>query len=142
MSESDSVSGGIRPDVRVDRDTAGVTWLLAEMVHSGRLNTFAYTYRVAHLDELRNMSEDAFDKNLEDVRIKDAMYDYLKSRRIEIDEKEWNRSSSLMVLRAKAIIGRSLFGDQIYFKLFNRTDPFITSALAQLKIEPVRKVSL
>jgi len=44
-------------------------------------------------------------------------------------------------MRAKALIGRSLFSDEVYFKLINQSDPFVIKAQKEMK-KPKPKTSV
>lgn len=137
----DSLLGGIEPDVVVERDTTGVTWLFAELVHSGTLIEFSYAFRDAHLDELQALGAEGFDDGLKDERLQSALRAFLTEQGEPINEREWKRSIERIGLRAKAIIGRSLYGDDLYFQLFNQHDPYVKEALVQLKKPRITEAS-
>ena len=62
------------------------------------------------------------------LTIQTALRSYLHKQKFDINEAEWNRSAELMSVRCKAIIGRSMFGDGVYFKVINPTDARIRAA--------------
>jgi carboxyl-terminal processing protease len=129
---ADSMLGGILPDVVVGRDTAGITWLFAEAVHRGLLTQFAYDYRDKELNQGIAQSEEAFLTGVSESAIADAMYIYLKRVLGEINEQEWKKSRERMALRAKALIGRSLFTEETYYKVYNDRDIFVQTAHVHL----------
>ena len=129
-AESDTASvGGIVPDVNVKRDTSGVTWFYAELVHRGLLTKFAYHYRDQHLNALRSLNEDEFIAEVETSELARALRDYLHAKELKIEESEWNRSIDQVTNRCKAIIGRSMFDDEIYYRIMNKTDVVVKRAL-------------
>jgi carboxyl-terminal processing protease len=129
----DSLRGGIVPDIVVDQDTAGITWLYAELIHSGVLMEFAYAYRDAQLDRLMNTTPQNFSLELSRPDVEAALRKHLTQMGTRIDEREWGRSISKMTLRIQAMIGRSIHGDQLYYQLYNPDDLFVQTALIQLK---------
>jgi carboxyl-terminal processing protease len=133
LGNPDSALGGIIPDVLVERDTTGVTWLFAELVHAGTLMEFAYAYRDRHYDTWKKLNEYNFESAVTDEEISAALRVYLENSGKEINESEWNRSIARMTLRIKALIARSLFGDQLYYKILNQEDPFVKEAWQQTK---------
>jgi len=138
---NDTVEGGINPDWWVENDTVGITWFYAELVHSGMLNEFAYTYRDAHFKELQAMGPDIYTNQWQADILKSELRDFSKNKSIPFLEQEWNRSIDKIVMRAKALIGRSLFSDEVYFKLINQSDPFVIKAQKEMK-KPKPKTSV
>lgn len=130
---NDSIEGGITPDVWVENDTTGITWFYAELVHSGLLNEFSYAYRDEHFNEFHAMNSQRFIDNVDTEALKSSLRKFLKTKNVPFSEREWNRSIDKIALRSKALIGRSLYSDEVYFKLINQSDPFIIKALKALK---------
>jgi carboxyl-terminal processing protease len=138
---NDTIEGGINPDWWVENDTTGITWFYAELVHSGLLNEFSYTYRDAHFKELHSLGQDAYINRMATDTLKGALREFLENKNVPFLEHEWNRSIDKIALRSKALIGRSLFSDEVYFKLINQTDPFILKAQKEMK-KPKPKTSV
>lgn len=133
LNLSDSVLGGIIPDIEVKRDTSGITWLYAEAVHMGLLTRFAYHFRDIQMERFLSYTEEEFIHELTEEEIKTALYDYLKADMGELNEREWKRSSSRMAQRVRAVIGRSLFSEETYFRVHNTSDNFVETAIKSLK---------
>ncbi|MEQ9186713.1 MAG: S41 family peptidase [Cryomorphaceae bacterium] len=129
----DSLIGGIVPDVIVKRDTTGVTWFFAELVHSGMLTQFAYKLRDEYYDVLKTNDEENLGNTLTSALIATSLRKFLAQTEIEINEKEWKRSIDRISLRVQALTARSLHGDQAYFRVLNEIDPFVLQALEALK---------
>ena len=130
---SDSADqGGIIPDVRVKRDTSSVSWLYAEAVHRGLLTDFAYDFRDQHLEALTVMNEEDYLQAMHGDTIIHAMRDYLEKNNVGIHKADWQKSSDHMAGRVKAILGRSLFGDNIYFRVINDYDAYVNAARKEI----------
>ncbi|NQV54139.1 MAG: PDZ domain-containing protein [Flavobacteriales bacterium] len=129
----DTLIGGIDPDINVERDTTGVTWFFAELVHGAMLTEFAYHWRDRHYAWLSAVDEHEFSNVLSSDTLASGLRLYLDHRGVEINEKEWTRSIDRITLRIQALIARSLFGDQTYFRILNQTDPFVIQAMDQLR---------
>ena len=128
LSANDTIEGGINPDWWVENDTAGITWFYAELVHSGALNEFSYAYRDQHFSELQALGSEEFIVDFNDDNLKTALRLFLTNKKMPFLEHEWNRSIDKIALRSKALIGRSLYSDEVYFKLINQKDPFVLKA--------------
>ncbi|MDP4763088.1 MAG: S41 family peptidase [Salibacteraceae bacterium] len=130
FSQNDSIEkGGIVPDFEMERDTVGVTWLYAEIVHRGLLNDFVYAYRDKHFNELKNLDADAFIANVSIDTIGVDFKQYVQENDVFIDESEWQISHDRMLTRVKAILARSLFDDEVYYRIYNTMDPYVMKAV-------------
>jgi len=116
--------GGIVPDIEVDRDTAGITWLYAELVHRGWINEFVYEFRDAHLLE-DELTFQGFEAEVSDSSILVGMREFLGAKAFAINESEWSRSQAKMSVRLRALLARSLFTDLEYYMITNRADPAV-----------------
>jgi len=125
--------GGIVPDLEVKHDTAGVTWLYAEIVHRGLLNDFVYHFRDAHYSALKDISLSAFVRTVTNEQILQALHEYLRAHNLAINEAEWKRSAPYIATRSKALIARSLFDDEAYYIIFNPSDASVQAALEVIK---------
>ena len=116
--------GGIVPDVEVERDTAGITWLYAELVHRGWINEFVYEFRDRHL-QADELTFPKFETDVSDSSILMEMRKFLVSKEFAINESEWSRSQVKMSIRLRALLARSLFSDLEYYMITNRADPAV-----------------
>lgn len=121
--------GGIEPDVQTLRDTAGITWLYAELMHRGLVYNFVYKFRDQNLESLAEMDITSFKENTEDSLLLADFRTYLERDSFEINENEWARSSTLIVQRIEALLVRSLYNESEYIKILNEHDPVIQSIL-------------
>jgi len=125
--------GGIMPDVEVLRDTAGITWLYAEIVHRGLMHDFVYHYRDANYDFLRPLSFSSYQAQVSDSELLEGLHTFLDGKGFEIDESEWNRSARVMALRIRALLARGLYTEKEYFMIMNTSDETIRAVLRQIK---------
>ncbi|GAB5538366.1 MAG: S41 family peptidase [Salibacteraceae bacterium] len=125
--------GGIRPDVEVLRDTAGITWLFAEMVHRGLISNFVYEFRDKHSDSLQQIGLAGFNTLAMDSTLIEQFGLYAAEQKLEIDSTEWRRSQGLIVHRLKALMVRNVFSEQDYIKVQNQMDPAIRAILNDIK---------
>jgi carboxyl-terminal processing protease len=131
---SDSLNhGGIEPDIVVERDTTGVTWLYAEMVHRGFITDFVYQYRDKNYEGLKGLSFDQFVAQENDGSMLIALQLFLKKKEFEVNEKEWQRSVELIHGRTLALLARALYGDEAYYRLLNLRDENIKAILMNIK---------
>ena len=124
--------GGIDPDVQVDRDTSGITWLYAELVHRAWLGDFAYRFRDQHVEEITVHGGENFVMNFDTIVFEQELRAYLIGKDYEINEKEWSRSIGHMIGRAQGIIARSIYGEEVYFKINNVSDEYIRASIEAL----------
>jgi carboxyl-terminal processing protease len=127
------VIGGIVPDVEVNRDTAGVTWLYAEIVHRGWILDFVYFYRDQHLNELEDLSFEVFENEMSDSLLLLDFRAFLIRKGFEINESEWLRSSPNMALRIRGLLARGLYSENEYFKIMNTSDEGVRAILNRIK---------
>lgn len=123
--------GGITPDIEMERDTVGVTWLYAEIVHRGLLNDFVYAYRDKHFDELKNLSAEAFISKESIENLGEEFKEYVIEHDVIMDEAEWQKSHDRMLTRVKALLARSLFDDEVYYQIYNTMDPYVLRAVSE-----------
>lgn len=125
--------GGIVPDVVVERDTAGITWLYAEMAHRGMITGFVYQYRDKNYATLSSMTVEQLLAKESKGQILIPLQEYLEKNAFVINEKEWSRSAELIEYRTLTMLIRTLFGDNEYYRLLNTKDENVRAALLGIK---------
>lgn len=124
--------GGIMPDRFVPLDTTENTKYLRSLSSKGVMNRYVVNYidknRAQLLKQYKN--DDAFVANF---RITDPMLAEIRKmaddEKIEFNQEEWDRSLPLLRVLMKALIGRDLFEQQTYDKVFNPHNPIFIEAL-------------
>ncbi|MDE7510400.1 MAG: S41 family peptidase [Muribaculaceae bacterium] len=123
--------GGITPDSFVALDTTEYTKYYRNVMAKGLINRYAISYVDAHRKELRKLykSDDAFVKGFE---VTDEMVADLRAMAdkegVEFDADQYQRSLPLFKMILKALIGRDIYDNATYFKVWNRHDPIFNEA--------------
>jgi len=122
--------GGIYPDILIPYDTAEESSWLQQLSGEGLLYAFALDYTDANRSRLEKfgtaenfankfrLSETEFIQFLEWCRANNA---YPSKQALEVS-KEW------VVNRLEAFIGRNVFGDSAFFRIFLKTDKYMKEA--------------
>jgi carboxyl-terminal processing protease len=123
-------SGGITPEVFVALDTAN-NIVLNSLFGSGVLRDFCFDYFDKNYTQLKKFkSEDDF---IAQFKTSDQMLNEIlnlaKSKKLSINNKEWNRAKVDIKQRIKSTLGRYLFEDRTAFKVLYPTDHEILKAI-------------
>lgn len=124
--------GGIYPDRFVALDTMDFTKYYRNIVAKGIINKYVIRYVDQHRNEIREKykNDDNFTANFE---VTPEMLDVIKKmgeeEKIEFNEEEFNRSRPLFEIIIKALIGRDIFENSTYYKVYNNYDPIYREAL-------------
>lgn len=124
--------GGIIPDSFVPLDTTEYTKYYRNVVAKGLINKYVISY----VDKSRNAikkqykNDDIFVKKFE---VTPEMLQELKAmadkEKIEFDEEQFKRSEPLFKMSIKGLIGRDIYDNATYFKVYNTHDPIFQRAL-------------
>lgn len=124
--------GGIYPDRFVALDTTEYTKYYRNVMAKGIFNKFAIQYVDAHRKELKKQypTDDdyvrAFVVTPEMLR---KVKDMADKEEVKYDEEEFNRSIPLMQMIIKSLIGRDVYDNETFFKVYNQHDPIFKEAL-------------
>lgn len=124
--------GGIYPDSFVGLDTTENTRYYRNLMAKGILNRYVISYVDDHRKEIlkKYKTDDDFAKGFE---VTPEMLSKLKElgdkEDVEFNEEEFQRSTPLFKMIVKALIGRDIYGNQTYFKIFNSHDPIFKEAV-------------
>ena len=124
--------GGISPDRFVPLDTTEYTKYYRNVVAKGLINRFVIKY----VDENRKDIKSRFKTDEDFVKgfeVTPAMLDRLnemaKADEVEFDAEQANTSAPLFAMIIKALIGRDIYDNSTYFKVYNTHDPIFQEAL-------------
>lgn len=123
--------GGITPDVFVPLDTTEYTKYYRNVMAKGLINRYAISYVDAHRKEILKQykSDDAFVKHFE---VTDDMVEELRAMAdqdgVEFNSEQYERSLPLFKMILKGLIGRDIYENATYFKVWNRHDPIFNKA--------------
>ena len=124
--------GGIYPDKFVPLDTTEFTKYYRNVVAKGLLNRFVINYVDEHRKEIKKRfkDDDAFVKGFSVTPDMLARLDEsAKKEGIEYNAEEAKTSAPLFSMIIKALIGRDIYDNATYFKVYNLHDPIFTEAL-------------
>lgn len=137
--------GGITPDHFVPLDTTEFTKYYREILAKGLINQFVIEYVDAHRKEIKHAYPDD-DRFLHGFTVTDTMLARLKemadNEKIEYNEEQFATSRPLIAMQLKALIGRDIFDNATYFKVYNQHDPIFREALRVIHTpDPLAKTS-
>lgn len=124
--------GGISPDRFVALDTTANTKYYRNIVAKGLINRYVINYVDAHRKQLKKdyRNDDAF---VEKFKVSDAMISDLVAmgvkEGIEPEPEQCEKSMPLFKMIIKGLIGRDVYNNETYFKVYNTYDPIFKSAL-------------
>lgn len=124
--------GGITPDVFVPLDTTDFTKYYRDVVAKGALNQYVIKYVDENRKELQKKykNDDDFVKNFQVTHeILEGLYAIAEAEGVELNEEEAAQSEPLFKMNLKGLIGRDVFDQATYFKVFNEYDPIFKEAL-------------
>lgn len=126
--------GGIVPDIFVPFDTTYRTPFFTHVIYSGSINTFAFDYADTHRMELKKISPDEKGIDyIENYRLSDAIFEAFLAHAEEdgftASPRELEKSGEMIRNRLKALIGRNIWGNELYYKVLNQMDTDIDMSL-------------
>lgn len=130
--------GGIYPDKFVALDTTEFTNYYRDITAKGLVNTFVIGYVENHRNEIKKeyKNDEAFTKHFEvsDEMLK-QLYDMAEKEGIEYNEEQALTSKPLMSMVIKGLIGRDIFDNSTYYKVYNTHDPIFKEAYRLINSE-------
>ena len=124
--------GGISPDRFVPLDTTEFTKYYRNVMAKGLFNRFAIEYVDAHRKQIRKQYKTDTDF-VSGFTVSDEMLARLREMAekegIEYDQEQAALSRPLMQMILKGLIGRDIYDNATYFKVFNLHDPIFLEAL-------------
>src|SRR5690554_1274752 len=137
--------GGIMPDVFIPLDTSFNTNFNRQLIQKGVYNEFSIT----HLDKLRKDYQKKypafkdFQKNfIVDDSILKNFFELAENKKIEKDEKEYERSKELIHTQIKALLARSLYDNSAYFQVINNLSNSYIEAINLIQSDEFMKAKL
>ncbi|MBO4965812.1 MAG: S41 family peptidase [Muribaculaceae bacterium] len=124
--------GGITPDVFVPLDTTANTKYYRDVMAKGLYNRYAISYVDKHRRDVKKQyrSADNFVRQFTVTpEMLQELYDMATEEGVKFDKEGAKLSEPLMSMVVKGLIGRDIFEDQTYYKVFNGYDPIFRNAL-------------
>lgn len=124
--------GGISPDKFVALDTTEYTKYYRNVMAKGLINRFAISYVDKHRKEIREKYKT--DKDFVDnFKVSDAMLSQLdemaRKEGVDYDATQAAASRPLFEMIIKGLIGRDIYDNSTYYKVYNLHDPIFLEAL-------------
>lgn len=124
--------GGISPDRFVPLDTTEYTKYYRDVMAKGLINRFVISY----VDRNRKEIKKQFPTDTDFVagfrvtpEILSGLYDLATKEKIEFNAEQAALSSPLFSMVIKALIGRDIYDNATYFKVYNQHDPIFKEAM-------------
>lgn len=124
--------GGIYPDSFVPLDTMEYTKYYRNVMAKGILNKYVIKYVDEYRKELKKKyktDNDFVDHFEVTPDMLNAIKEMADSDEIEFNQEEFERSEPLFKMIIKALIGRDVYDNATYFKVYNRHDPVFKEAV-------------
>ena len=124
--------GGITPDVFVPLDTTDFTKYYRDVMAKGAINQYVIKYVDENRKEIKRRfkNDDDFLKGFEVTGdMLDSLYALAEKEGVKPDEELARRSAPLFRTIVKALIGRDVYDNATYFKVYNSYDPIYREAL-------------
>lgn len=123
--------GGIMPDIFMAVDSSYATVFYNELIRKGILNDFCLEYVDKHRSNLKNTLKDK-DIFFSEFSVSDEMINnfisYARKDISTVPDDQITKSLPEIRVQIKALIGRNLFGVQMYNKVMGEIDPMIRRA--------------
>lgn len=121
--------GGIMPDYFVALDTSDNSAYINRLVASNAVREYTIEFREENT-WLKDWSFDEFDKDFEitDNMLRDLV-DIGKQNGIPFSERQFQKSKRLLAFLVKGQIARDFYGEDDFYKVFNRTNEIYLKAL-------------
>lgn len=123
--------GGITPDVFVPLDTADFTRYYRDVMAKGVINQYAIQYVDANRKEIRKRfkTDDEFVRgfNVDSAMLED-LFKRAEKEGVARNEEQARQSEPLFKMVLKGLIGRDVYDQPTYFKVYNEYDPIFREA--------------
>lgn len=123
--------GGISPDVFVPLDTTDYTNYYRDVMAKGSIVKFAINFVDRHRDAIKRQYPTDNDF-VENFHVSDEMLKQLQKQAeaegVTLNAEQAAQSKNLFVTLLKALIGRDIYENQTYFKVYNHFDPIYREA--------------
>ena len=130
--------GGIYPDKFVALDTTEYTNYYRDVAAKGLINSFAISYVDNHRNEIKAKykNDDNYVRQFEVTpEMLDELYGMATKEGIEFNSEEAETSKPLFTMILKGLIGRDVFDNSTYYKVYNTHDPIFREAYTLINSE-------
>lgn len=123
--------GGINPDRFVALDTTEYTNYYRDVTAKGIFNSYTISYVDEHRKEIKNKygNDNRYTREFEVTpEMLQGLYDMAEKEGVEFNAEEAEKSKPLFEMILKGLIGRDVFNNSTYYKVFNTHDPIFQEA--------------
>lgn len=128
--------GGITPDIFVPIDTSINSVFFKSINYQGTILQYSFNYTDSNRDKLENEYKDG-NSFISSFTVSDDIFsdfvEFAKDREIDLKEELSSKVKNLIKLRLKASIGRNLFDDYVFYKVYNQEDKMVLKAIDSVK---------
>jgi carboxyl-terminal processing protease len=117
--------GGIMPDIFIPADTTSYSEYYSQLMRRGVILDFVNDYFDSHREEMEELYDSfgSYNRNFEfEGEVADSLLDYAHSRGIEYSNPGYEKSKGEIASYVKALIARSLFESDAFYKVLNGSD--------------------
>ncbi len=124
--------GGISPDRFVALDTTRNSDYYRNVMAKGLINQYSIAYTDTHRKDIK-MDYKTADNFINNFEVNDEMLQELvamaNKEKVEYNEEQFQRSKTLFQDAIKSIVGRDVFTDEVFYKVWNRSSEIYLEAL-------------
>lgn len=135
--------GGISPDRFVALDTADYTKYYRDLSAKGVINQYAISYVDANRKDIKRMfkNDDEFVKGFNvDQAMLGELYAKGEKEGVALNEEQAKQSEPLFKMILKGLIGRDVYDQPTYFKVYNSYDPIFREAYRLINSDEYDKI--
>jgi carboxyl-terminal processing protease len=125
--------GGIYPDFFVPLDSTGRTFYLTELQWSGAFSAFAFDFVKDKRYQWRSAKQFTQEFEVNDALLKRFCVFSEKYFKVSFVENEFNQSKKLITNYLKSEVGRQIWTEEGFYRVFNPSDNEFQEALKRLK---------
>lgn len=137
--------GGVMPDIFIPLDTTESSDLFSDLWRAGVFNQFSNIYVDGIREELNKNfpSFEAFESGFEiDENIMSEFLAMAEEEGVEKDDEGMEISGNRIKTRLKALIARTLWSTEDFYRVVNSQDPAVQKALSSIEDKTFRKMRL
>lgn len=137
--------GGIMPDIFIPVDTTENSKYLRDLLTKGLFYSYVNEFVDAGRDSLMKLYPDyeAFNKGFEvDGPFFDHFLAYTIKEGVAVDDEGLITSGKIIRLRLRALVARTLWGTEEFFRVFNEEDSAVKAAIEAIEDKTFKKLKL
>lgn len=135
--------GGISPDRFVPLDTTDFTKYYRDVTAKGIINQYAISYVDANRKEIKRKykADDDFVRSFSvDAAMLKEIFDRAAKAGVAFNENQARQSEPLFKMIVKGLIGRDVYDQPTYFKVYNEYDPIFREAYRLINSDEYNKI--